>query len=421
MQQIAQATEVRSFELLLANKRVLELMANNNPLPEILNSVVELIENFASGCISTVYFVVEGKLKIGAAPSFPPDFIATVDGCPIGFNQGTCGHAAFTGQRAISTDVCTDEVWGPFRDWILSYGVRAAWSTPVVDGGKVLATVSMCWKEPRVPTEWDFQVVDVAVNLMKIAVNRIKQEELIEDQRLRLVNTSRLAAIGEMAANLAHEINNPLAVIQGHAQLLQMHAEKSDVPQAIVLSATAQIEKIVKRFSDIINGLKGISKDGEGDPYLAADMKLIIEETLGFCHGRFENSGVLLKFSPACAQVLVECRQVQVSQILLNLINNAYDAVVNLPEKWVHVELVIENGNCLIRVLDSGQGIPDELRAKIMKPFFTTKPHYLGTGLGLSISQRIIQLHNGELKIRPEFKNTCFEVTLPLKQSSFST
>ena len=421
MQQIAQATEMRSFELLLANKRVLELMANNKPLPEILNSVVELIENFASGCISTVYFVVEGKLKIGAAPSFPPDFIATVDGCPIGFNQGTCGHAAFTGQRAISTDVCTDEVWGPFRDWILSYGVRAAWSTPVVEGGKVLATVSMCWKEPRVPTEWDFQVVDVAVNLMKIAVNRIKQEELIEDQRLRLVTSSRLAALGEMAANLAHEINNPLAVIQGHAQLLQMHAEKSDVPQAVVLTVTSQIEKMVKRFSYIINGLKGISKDGEGDPYLAADMKLIIEETLGFCHGRFENSGVLLKFSPACTQVLVECRQVQVSQILLNLINNAYDAVVNLPEKWVHVELVIENGNCLIRVLDSGQGIPDELRAKIMKPFFTTKPHYLGTGLGLSISQRIIQLHNGHLKIRPEFKNTCFEVTLPLKQNSFST
>lgn len=417
MNTIHSVSESRSFELLIANKRVLELMASNRPLTEILNAVVGLIETFASGCISTVYFVVDGKLTLGAAPSFPEDFIRAVDGCPIGFNQGTCGHAAFTGKRAISEDVSIDEVWGPFRDWILSYGIKAAWSTPVVsDDGKVLATVSMCWKEPRVPTEWDFEIVDTATSLMRIAVERKKQEETIEEQRLKLVTASRLAALGEMAANLAHEINNPLSIIQGHANLIQLYSKQPVMQNDQVRKTSLEIEKTVSRISGIIKGLKSISKDGDNEPFLPVDMNFAIAETLSFCQERFRRNDVELFFDPSPVPVMVHCRQVQISQTLLNLLNNAFDAILALPEKWVKVELVCNNDHCIIHVTDSGKGIPPELQTKIMNPFFTTKGTTHGTGLGLSISSKIIEAHSGSLLLNPDHSNTCFELRLPINQ-----
>lgn len=412
-------SESRTFELLVANKKVLELMANNRPLQEILDSVVRLIETFASGCISTAYFVVDGTLRMGAAPSFPESFVQAVDGCPTGFNQGTCGHAAFTGKRAISTDVSIDEVWGPFREWILSYGIKAAWSTPVIsENGEVLATVSMCWKETRVPTEWDFEIVDAATSLMRIAVERKKQEEIIEEQRLKLAINSRLAALGEMAACLAHEINNPLAIIQGHSNLLQLMSNSSSVTSESVKKAAVDIEKTVTRIAGIIKGLKTISKDGENDPFETIEMGTLIEETISFCRERFNKNNVTLTYEYPSDAIHVECRLIQISQTLLNVLNNAFDAVIVSTEKWVKVNLNLKEETCILTITDSGIGVPPELRHKIMNPFFTTKNSYQGTGLGLSIAKKIIESHKGKFSLKEDTANTCFEIILPLKQIS---
>lgn len=404
--------EARSFELLLANKRVLELMANNRPLQEILDAVVNLIETFASGCKSTLYFIVDGKLTLGAAPSWPEDFVKAVNGCPIGFNQGTCGHAAFTGKRSVSTDVSKDEVWGPFRDWILSYGIRAAWSTPVIsETGQVLATVSMCWKEPRVPTEWDFEIVDTATSLMRIAVERKKQEDMIQAQREKLFLSARLATVGEMAAGLAHEISNPLLVIQGHSHLIQV----SSADEKVKRSAT-HIEKTVNRINGIIKGLKSLSRKGESDPFKKIELNELIEESLSFCRDRFEKDNVALLFDRSKEGIFVDCRPVQISQAIVNLVSNAFDAVISEKVKWVRVEAVVKQETFHVLVTDSGPGVPAEIREKIMDPFFTTKEDNKGTGLGLSISRKILEDHGGRLRLRTDLPQTTFEIVLPVKQ-----
>ncbi|MBA2403593.1 MAG: GAF domain-containing sensor histidine kinase [Bdellovibrionales bacterium] len=402
----------------MAQKNVLALMANNNSLNEILSSIVGLVENFASGCMSTAYFVEDGKLRLGAAPSFPESFAQAVEGCPIGENQGTCGHAAFTGKRAISTDVTQDIVWGPYRDWILSYGIKAAWSTPVVsEDGKVLATLSMCWKEVRVPTVRDIEVVDCAIYLMRIAVAKKKQEELIVEQRLKLVASSRLAALGEMAANLAHEINNPLAIIQGHANLLQVLTLKPELPPADVKQTADQIENTVTRITGIIKGLKAISKDGEHDAFETVSAKALMEETLVFCQDRFKKNGITLNLIFPEQEITFECRKIQISQALLNLINNSFDAIQNRNEKWVNISVNQDKENCSISITDSGPGIPLEHQNKVMDPFFTTKANCNGTGLGLSITKKILESHRGALNLKSDSPHTQFEILLPLRQT----
>jgi len=186
---------VRSEQLLDHQKRVLELMARDLPLNEILAGIVALIEAQAPGALSTIYLVdAEGRLRLGAAPSWPAEFVAAVDGCPIGPEAGSCGAAAFFGRRMVSTDIANggDPCWGPYREWILSYGIKAAWSTPVLgDGGVVRGTVSMCWREVRVPTARELELVDVATRLMGMAIERARRETLLHEQRARLIAAAR--------------------------------------------------------------------------------------------------------------------------------------------------------------------------------------------------------------------------------------
>lgn len=114
----------------------------------------------------------------------------------------------------------------------------------------------------------------------------------------------------------------------------------------------------------------------------------------------------------------IECQPTQISQVIINLLNNAFDAVSMLPEKWVHVD-VIPHGNERLKIIvtDSGQGIPDAISEKMMEPFFTTKPVGKGTGLGLSISQGIAQDLIGIFKFGSKLKEYSIRSRSPRSSS----
>jgi C4-dicarboxylate-specific signal transduction histidine kinase len=142
----------------------------------------------------------------------------------------------------------------------------------------------------------------------------------------------------------------------------------------------------------------------------------IVSETLDLCHARFANDDIKVYLAPLPPYWTVECRSSQISQVLLNLLNNAHDAILELKEKWIRVECADIGTAHTIRVTDSGTGIPPEVATKIMAPFFTTKPTGRGTGLGLSISSNILTDHGGWLIVDQEASNTSFVITIPKKQ-----
>lgn len=121
---------------------------------------------------------------------------------------------------------------------------------------------------------------------------------------------------------------------------------------------------------------------------------------------------------PFNEELTIECRAVQISQIVINLINNGVDAIENLGEKWVGVEIVDLEDQVEILVIDAGNGIPETLIQKIMQPFFTTKAIGKGTGLGLSIARGIAESHSpsGYFGIHRDRPNTTFYLRLPKKQ-----
>ena len=155
-------------------------------------------------------------------------------------------------------------------------------------------------------------------------------------------------------------------------------------------------------------------------PLKSEKVKTLIDETIALCQERLKINGVKLKYKypENFEELYFECRLVEVSQVLLNLLNNAFDAIENLDDKWIEIEIEIINLKSTIqfRVTDSGKGISRDLATLILAPFFTTKSAGKGTGLGLSISQKIIHSHSGKFWIDTESKNTCFIFELPIAQ-----
>ncbi len=237
----------------------------------------------------------------------------------------------------------------------------------------------------------------------------------IKSLQAALITSSKMTALGEMSSGIAHEINNPLGIIQGKTNhlLKLMHAEKL-TPE----KSAAELEKIsseTERIAKIIRGLRAFSRNGEKDPYAPVPMADILNNVLALCLERFKNNSITLEIAPI-PQVTIECRDVQIAQVLTNLLNNSFDAVNALTEKWVRVAIESKADQVRITVTDSGKGLPPDVAEKLMQPFFTTKEVGKGTGLGLSISKGIIEEHGGHLWLERSSPHTQFIIELPIKQ-----
>ena len=241
----------------------------------------------------------------------------------------------------------------------------------------------------------------------------LEMKHLIEKQQVQLASQLKMASLGEMASGIAHEINNPLTIILGRSQQALKALEVGDLDPIKTKKNLEVISSTTDRIAKIVSGLHSFSRNSNKDPMILKSINKIIEETLALCSEKFKFNGVDLKVM-AEFDGLVNCRPAQLSQVILNLLNNAFDAIVKNEEKWVKIELQDkkENGFVII-ITDSGKGIPTAIAEKIMQPFFTTKEIGKGTGLGLSISKGIIEAHNGTLSINSLSPNTQFIIKLP--------
>ena len=236
----------------------------------------------------------------------------------------------------------------------------------------------------------------------------------LDQQKAINIQASKLSALGEMAGGMAHEVNTPLATIK----LLTSQAHKEvtgDIPDLESLESwLVQIDKTVDRVAKIIKGLKSFSRNTSEDPLELTDLQSIIEDTTSLCYERCKLHGIDLRVLLPSEPIYVNSRPAQLCQVLLNLVNNAHDAIENEKEKWIEIQAKKTQNGIELSVSDSGPGIPNDLKEKIFNPFFTTKAVGKGTGMGLSISHGIIESHNGSLKISDSSKRTCFVISLPI-------
>ena len=234
-----------------------------------------------------------------------------------------------------------------------------------------------------------------------------------EIEKAMLNNNAKLASLGEMAGGVAHEINNPLATIQLIASQLGDVLAEPELDKELAIAMSESITKTTDRIAQIVQGLRTFSRDGSQDPFRRVPVRQLVADTASFCMERLRSGGIEFRIDEISDDLFFDGRAVQVSQVLLNLLNNAHDAIQPLDKKWVRISVRSADSNLEIRVTDSGDRISPQIQAKLFQPFFTTKEIGKGTGMGLSISLGIVKSHHGELFLDPNCANTCFVIRLP--------
>ncbi len=259
---------------------------------------------------------------------------------------------------------------------------------------------------------------------------RTKLEKELEELHVRTEHNQRLQSIGRLAGGIAHDFNNFLHAIQGHLDLIRYMypAENEDVNRHL-----EKIDSITEKASLLTRQMLGFARKGDYEKSIQNPAQLI-RATLEM----FPGNAIQMEYSiPAEPDFRIEADAVQIQQAILNILINARDAMNQIPEWDRHLKISLFSAAssgfipdppdeaefdpeklrqyCVIRIADSGPGIPDEIRHRILEPFFTTKPVGKGTGMGLSMAYGAMLSHKGWLQCRNASDGgAVFELIFPL-------
>ena len=293
--------------------------------------------------------------------------------------------------------------------------VKRVWYIPILDNSaKYPSFLFLLPREDREPTKPESEVLDSLIQVIHIITYNFESKRRLEEEQVKVIAAGKKAALGEMAGGIAHEINNPLAIISGQTQKLKLLSKIGKIDSESLNDSADKILKTIDRLSRIVYALRAFSRDDSKIDKSASNIIQIIDDSLALCSEKIKNSGVELKTRYLAEELHSFCNSVQISQVIVNLISNAYDAINSQEAPWISIDVYAEKEEIIIKITDSGDGIPEEIQEKIMQPFFTTKEVGHGTGIGLSLSHGIIKEHGGVLEYNNSIENTQFIIRLPL-------
>lgn len=274
-------------------------------------------------------------------------------------------------------------------------------ATDALAGGKPVGSF-------RTLTNDDCLKLSASVERLSCRLGRLVEEQ--EELRQRLGRSEKLAVIGELAATVAHEVNNPLDGLQNSLRIFRRRA--GDDPQALQL--LDMMEQGLARIETTVRRLLSMSRDEPINPRPMA-AEAIIDDAVIFVQPRLNRYGIQLVRDFSLEQVTVVADSVQMTQVLINLMINAADAMKDaggrLTVRCQHADV---NGKVWLDVIDTGCGIDEHHLPHIFEPFYSTKTKDAGTGLGLSVAARVVEAHGGRIEVQTESgKGTCFRMELP--------
>lgn len=245
----------------------------------------------------------------------------------------------------------------------------------------------------------------------------VANKNLIDRQEMQLISRSRLAAVGELAAGVAHEINNPLAIVSGCAELFFNKAKSKTVGDKDIQILVPKIENGLERIRSIVSGLLKFSRSGDSSRgYEKSSLHDVIDDTVSFIGADFANSGieVVKTYNTTDSEIL--CSVTELGQVILNIIKNARDFFLEaeVEERQILIETRRSSDDWLILTIENtGPKIDERIADNIFEPFFTTKEVGKGTGLGMSVSYNIIEEHSGKIYLDMNRRRTTFVIEFP--------
>ncbi len=226
----------------------------------------------------------------------------------------------------------------------------------------------------------------------------------------QLLQASKMAAVGQLAAGVSHEINNPLAIILGFAQGIERRLSPAE--EGLRVPVTSIVREAL-RCKNLVQELLTFSRTGK-NVMEAVDLARTLESAGRLLESRARLQDTQIVMELARDVPPIQANEIQLQQVVINLGNNGLDALVKGGRLILRL-LPPKKGQVILEVEDTGPGIPDEIRPRIFEPFFTTKEVGKGTGLGLSLVYEIVQQHSGAIEVRSELgQGTRMSVRLPV-------
>ncbi|HEX2453732.1 MAG TPA: PAS domain-containing protein [Vicinamibacterales bacterium] len=443
-----EATQVarrRSGALIEGQKHVLEMIARGAPLEDTLVALVRLVEAQSADTLGSVLLLDEDQLHIrhGAAPSLPQSFTRGIDGQAIGERAGSCGTAAFRRKPVMVENIATDPLWADYRQLAIAHGLRACWSTPILDAhGNLLGTFALYFRRPAQPSPADLRLIEMATHTAAIAITRKREEETLRasEDRLRQTNielerrvaerTQELEAAMREAqgadrlkssflATMSHELRTPLNSIIGFTGVLLkgLAGPLNEEQQKQLGMARESANRLLALINDVLD----ISRIEAGQVEIVKapfDIRAAIESVMRSVTPQSSKKGLALVAAVDSSVGVVVSDRRRVEQILLNLLNNG----VKFTEQGeVRLECRKQGRFLETTVRDTGIGIRSEHMDRLFKPFQQVDTgldrRHEGTGLGLSICANLVRLLGGDIRARSESGvGSAFTFTIPLQE-----
>lgn len=268
----------------------------------------------------------------------------------------------------------------------------------------------------------DYFWVNTTIIPFKNSVNTIYQylciqTDISDSKRMteELMVSEKLSSIGEISAQILHEVMTPLSIISLSIENLEEDIDELQLEGDIKTSISKNLGEVMKsydRIEKIFENMRSLLVQKSGEDTEAISVKETFLKSLSLVNAKLTSKDIELKIDDLGDEEIV-CSTSELSQVFINLLNNAVDAISDLDERWIQVSTRIEGAMTKIIFTDSGKGIPEEVRVKIFENLFTTKGDKKGTGLGMGICKKLIERNQGKIEVAAKYKNTTFEITFP--------
>lgn len=391
----------------IAIREVLTAIRQRKRVEEILEMVLSYCTDLASAVHGSIVTVDHNSQKLIITSVRGEDWTLEKQMCQLGLGEGLTGHVALTGKPYLCPDTRVDPNYYSLFDNVLCELI-----VPIIVEDKVWGLINIDGLEANAFDDSTLNTISLLAELASFAIKL--RLDLTEQERLQrhLIQSEKLASLGETIAGIAHEINNPLTSILTNAQLLALRrggaADEASI-NAIVLEA--------KRTADLVKNLLAFSRK-ESKKREVIGVNELVKQAVNLKRYQLRVNNIQLIAEPCEVSfpVLVTAQQMQ--QVLLNLLNNAEQAIAKTERPGIiKVECGRRGENVFITTSDNGTGIPAHILPFIFDPFFTTKNLGEGTGLGLSIAHTLIENHGGTISAKSEPGHTVFTIELPMARS----